>query len=250
MLQALRNLESIVDHKLDSVVEANPSTASDGSESNGTHERPESNGRRERVAVKRSANDPDDNESLIKKPRIDNELVDNEASETTRKRSHSNEASDEASGSSNEGGSNESSDEAPNTVDDEMNGHQSVMNIKANMSKNDTLEYLHQWLSRNYDLTTKFYTIKKYSRRMGTFMFYVAIDVTLDEAKDDIHVVINSDHLNRPDIIFRFIEDCFQERKVVTLLHIVTSNEHRIREDPARLQQLIRTMVEPIVMHL
>lgn len=163
MLQALRNLESIVDHKLEwvyqhtfwkrfinrhitiqltrvktilsSVVEANPSTASDGSESNGTHERAESNGRRERVAVKRSANDADDNESLIKKPRIDNELVDNEASETTRKRSHSNEASDEASGSSNEGGSNESSDEAPNTVDDEMNGHQSVMNIKANMGK-------------------------------------------------------------------------------------------------------------------
>ena len=80
--------------------------------------------------------------------------------------------------------------------------------------RNGTLEYLNKWLARVYELTTKFYTIKKFSSQMGTFTFYAAIDVNLDESKDDVHVVINSDNLYRPDIIFRFIDDCFQERKV------------------------------------
>lgn len=145
--------------------------------------------------------------------------------------------------------------------------------------RNGTLEYLNQWLARVYELTTKFYTIKKCSSQMGTFTFYAAIDVNLDESKDDVHVVINSDNLYRPDIIFRFIDDCFQERKVrdfdfsirncvgvtqpinrinlllllvqvVALLHIVTNDEQRLREDPSRLETIIRTMVEPIVVHL
>lgn len=45
-------------------------------------------------------------------------------------------------------------------------------------------------------------------------MLYVAIDVELDETKDDIHAVINSDRLHRPDEIFQLIDNCFQERKV------------------------------------
>ncbi|KAG4070724.1 hypothetical protein HA402_005583 [Bradysia odoriphaga] len=209
-----------------------PSTASDGSEPN----------------VKRRSGDPDDNDSPIKKPKIDNEVVAIEASDSSNAGSR-NESSVEATKTSHEGGHNESSDEAPKIVDEEMNGHRSVMHIKANMGKYGTLEYLNQWLARVYEQTTKFYTIKK-SSRMGTFMFYVAIDVNLDETKDDLHVVINSDNLYRPDVIFRFIENCFQDRKVVTLLHIVTSDEPRLREDPARLEKMIRTMVEPIVVHL
>ncbi|XP_037042620.1 uncharacterized protein LOC119078973 [Bradysia coprophila] len=249
MLHTLRNMEAAVDNKMNLIADVIPSTASDGSEANGTQGQragSESNGRR--VAVKRRSGDPDDNDSPIKKPRIDNEVDAIEASDSSNAGSR-NDSSVEASETSHEGGHNESSEKAPKVVDDGVNGHRSVMHIKANMGKYGTLEYLNHWLARVYERTTKFYTIKKYSR-MGTFMFYVAIDVNLDETKDDLHVVINSDNLDRPDVIFQFIENCFQDRKVVTLLHIVTSDEPRLREDPVRLEKMIRTMVEPIFVHL
>lgn len=85
--------------------------------------------------------------------------------------------------------------------------------------RSKTIENLNDWLAQMYNETAKFYTIKKCDH-IGTFILYIAIDVTLDESKDDLHVVINSDHLQRPDAIFQLIDDCFRERKV----HLIYTN--------------------------
>lgn len=114
------------------IAEVKPSTASDGSESNGGQvERAEgeSNDRRPRVAIKRSSTEPDGNDSLIKKPRMSCE-----APETNGEGS-GDESSDNVSETSHEGGHAESSDDAPKDMDDEMNAHQSAMNIKADMGR-------------------------------------------------------------------------------------------------------------------